>query len=282
MKKPTIRISLEAYKKIMIYTELAEKEVLGFLEIEEIEIGKEERYLLIKDVHLPEQTVTAGSCTPIEGAESKLLLELEKKGIDSSKIRGWWHKHPISTWSSIDNNTFEEWQKTRNYVVGLFTEDDNKKLVARVDLNIWGIKTSIDNINVEIDIPIEEELRRECKRELQRKIKEAIVQPTQYRGYQTRYPMYDSFWGRDVGLLYRNTRKEKNIVRTAKDDDAPSWVKVPDNWNAREHNNTCWLGNNIVCSMSTCDTCPLYREMKKEVEIYKKNGNHIYWRRYSS
>jgi len=254
MDKPTIKISIDAYKKILAYTKLSEKEVLGLLEIEEVN-NRGKQFLLVKNVYLPEQEVSYSSCEPTKGAMSKLMMELEDKGVDVTKIRGWWHKHPINSWSTIDDNTFKEWQKKRMYVVGLFT--NQSQLKARVDFNIWGIKSSIDDINVEIDIPLDDELITECKLELDRKIKERpVVINYQKQRQQYYFPTQSHFLS------------EKTI----------EWVRIPKNWNSRQHNNTCWLDVSIKCNKTTCKNCPLYEELK-DVQIYKKNGEYIYWLR---
>jgi len=238
-----------------------EKEVLGLLEIDEVSNGNT-RYLLIKDVHLPEQEVTWGTCEPTEGAISKLMIELEEKGIPPEKIKGWWHKHPISNWSGMDDSTFENWHSNRTYVVGLFTDSSNNKLHARVDLNIWGIKTSLDDINVELVIPLEQELLEKCEEELNRKIKETTTT------YVRSYPYYQP----QTRVVTQQPVRRSNFLQNT----SSKWVEVPKEWNALEHNCTCWLDKDINCRTTSCNGCPLYVEMVN-AEIYKKKNGKVFW-----
>ena len=52
--------------------------------------------LIIKEVFILDQTGSSANTTLDPEAQAKLMMELDAKGIDTGKLRFWWHSHPFS------------------------------------------------------------------------------------------------------------------------------------------------------------------------------------------
>lgn len=82
-----ITIAPIAREKIRYWTEATDLEVSGLGLVEKVANG-----FLISDVFIVEQECTANGTELDDEDTSRLLLELDKAGIDTGLLKFWWHK----------------------------------------------------------------------------------------------------------------------------------------------------------------------------------------------
>ncbi len=152
-----ILIPNDKYQQIMSYVLSCDTEITGFADV-----VYEENKLIVGDVYLPEQSVTAGSVDVDEEVVSSFLLERIKAGAETMP-RLWWHSHVNMDvfWSTTDMETIEKVLKNDQYSVSIVF---NKKMEHRACVRIYSpIGITFNDIEVEVDQVSQEYMDRASK-----------------------------------------------------------------------------------------------------------------------
>ena len=163
MLKSKIFLTLETFKKIRFFTDLAEGEVSG--------LGKVERSgndFIITDVYCLKQYNT-GASTELDSEDiAKLLCRLYEKKEDVSLLKFWWHSHANfgAFWSGTDTHTISEFAASNSYLISLVT-NKNGDILARLDI-FNPIECTFDNVELDVMIDAKDAaLKEECQKELE-------------------------------------------------------------------------------------------------------------------
>jgi hypothetical protein len=167
-----IAVYLEAAvkEKINHWVKMAQGEVSGLGLVEEInDLGLIRGYR-VTDVFLAEQSCNGSGTVISPESGAKLMIELEMMGIDTGKLKLWWHSHADLGvfWSGTDDETISGF-RPQDYFISLVVNKDGKSL-CRLDI-FKPIRLSIEDVRTDVIIPglgLEEE----CKKEFAEKVKE--------------------------------------------------------------------------------------------------------------
>jgi len=175
---PTVYYTRDAWTKMWKIVELCPEEVgwLGTVD----KIGGD---YLITEVFLLEQEVS-GVTTDIESdAVANLAVELESRGIDSSKLRYWGHSHVnmgVSPSGTDENQTNEYIEHCDFFIRGIY----NKKMEAKVDVFDMNHKLVYQKVDHAVkDERYDAEWLKALKDEIAAKVKKRVyAQPYSYGG----------------------------------------------------------------------------------------------------
>jgi hypothetical protein len=141
---PRVRIPEGVWKKLLAYIDACPMEIGGFGTIE-----KRDGELVVTDVFLIEQEVSAASVEFDAGGFARFLGDWVKQGRDLSLLRFWWHSHATFDcfWSDIDLRT-----------IGLLSREDylvsfvgNHRRESRMRLTVGKpIPVTLDDIELEV------------------------------------------------------------------------------------------------------------------------------------
>lgn len=176
-KLPQIFIEEKAKAKMQFYSELAENEIGGLMEVEKNKDG-----CIIKDIILLEQKASGGDFhldnEAVDKFTEKLMFEAPEK---MEKICGWWHKHPCANWSMHDDTTFNDLRKYfKNFVLGVVMLDVNttqtKKYKSLVRLEVGKSQyLQYNNLmlrTIPSTTPLDKpKLKLECEKEVKKLVK---------------------------------------------------------------------------------------------------------------
>lgn len=165
-KRPSIHtnficITPEAERKRQAYIDRCDLEISGLGVVEVVD-----NTILITDVFLLKQEVSAGGTILDKKAIHKLTNKCLMKGISPLKLKYWWHSHVEMGvgWSKIDKDTMEKTFQPQDYFVSTV---GNKKGEQRTRIDLFSpMKATIDGIGlyvvhddqVEYDKAIEDEI----------------------------------------------------------------------------------------------------------------------------
>ena len=141
--QPIVYITQTALKKLETYIGLCKYEISGLGSVEQI--GKNVR---VTDIFLFKQTVSSASTDLDIGSISDFMVECINKGIDTSKLKCWWHSHvDFSTfWSATDTATMERFNN--DWMVSIV---GNKKREYLTRLDVYNpFRISIDKLCLRI------------------------------------------------------------------------------------------------------------------------------------
>jgi proteasome lid subunit RPN8/RPN11 len=171
-----IKVFLELSVREMIdrWVAMASGEISGLGLVEPVPGG-----FVVREVFLPEQTCGSVNTVIEEEAVAKLLIELDRKGYDTSKLRFWFHSHVNmqTFWSDKDQSTIELLAND-DYFVSLVTNKQEEYL-ARVDI-YKPAAIHIDDVPVRLQIP-DLKLGAICEEAFKQKVKENGVIPPDLR-----------------------------------------------------------------------------------------------------
>jgi len=200
-----IMIKEKADLKMKYYGEYAKEEVGGLIDFE-IDGDK----VIVNDVIILKQEASMGDFYLDNDAVAKYMEKLFVKDPKKmGRIRGWWHKHPITTWSGHDDSTFEDLKKfSKGLILGIVMTPPNNNYLIRLEIgkDQW-IQFNTRNYSVikakkKID---KRKLRKICKKE----IKRFVIEPKQtiktntYSGY--------SGYGYNGGWTSEPIKKDKQL-----------------------------------------------------------------------
>lgn len=123
---PTVYLSVDAFKRMLLFVELAGKEVGWLGTVEQVEGGD----FLIDKVFLLEQEVTATETELSVDGQNKLMMQLLEQGDQgleqANRLRFWGHSHVrMGTWPSFtDERTMERFGREGLpwYIRGIFNK----------------------------------------------------------------------------------------------------------------------------------------------------------------
>ena len=112
---PQVRIPEKVWKRLMAYIEVCPMEVGGLGAVE-----WREGDLVVTDIFLLEQAVTAASTKLDPAAVARFVADWVRRGRDSEHLRFWWHSHADMGvfWSATDLQTIRELSE-ENFLVSL-------------------------------------------------------------------------------------------------------------------------------------------------------------------
>jgi len=165
-----VLITPEAKAKLDTYIELAKPdEITGF---GLAEIIKDGNAVLITDIFIISQKVSSASAEIKPRDIADFLEEFIKEGKNPANIRVWWHSHPFSHhphYSGIDETTMKTINSNVDWFVYILGGGDGEYNV-RVDI-LRPFKLSLENLSLEIFVPISEEMRSVLEKEVREKVK---------------------------------------------------------------------------------------------------------------
>lgn len=173
LRKPVVLFHPIALYKIQSWVKEASGEVSGY----GLVIPHPEGFW-IQDVYLPEQDC-GGASTEIEPqAVADILMECTDKGVDTTKLKYWWHSHADMSvyWSGTDEDTIKDWV-TGDYVISsVFNKKGEVK--HRVDLKT-PFPLTVENLihKMHFDDP---DLYNECAAQVKEKVKNKTYASSSY------------------------------------------------------------------------------------------------------
>lgn len=164
----TVKIHPRCLEQIRHWVALAKGEMsaLGIVE-------KTGETLVVPEIHLPRQTCTPAN-TELDPADvARIMLDLERRGIEATTLRLWLHSHADMKcfWSDTDDATIEALCND-GFVVSIVTNKAGD-LRCRVDL-FEPFRHTFHEVHVEPLLP-EFNLREECKAEIAEKVSQGRV-----------------------------------------------------------------------------------------------------------
>jgi len=166
---PAVRIAPAAEQRIRHWVDLARGEVSGLGTV----VRLDDDNLLIEEVFLVEQICT-GSHTELEDeAVAALLVELDAQGIDTGKVRFWWHSHGTmpTFWSNTDESCIAGLANDA-FIVSMVSNKRAQDLV-RVDL-FHPFAATFDGVPLQVhheDLGLHDE----CEAEFHEKVEEIVL-----------------------------------------------------------------------------------------------------------
>lgn len=175
MNKPSLLLTIEAYRNIMAYTDTAEGEITGFADIT---FNAEKNQFIADKVYLIEQEAGGTHVDMSEETIAKFTLERVQDGA-TQLPQLWWHSHVEmdAFFSATDIETMEEF-KGDSYTIALVV---NKKRNMKAQLNLW--KPFQYSIELPVIIQFDyEKIPDEIVEEVSQKVKEPsqVALPSSY------------------------------------------------------------------------------------------------------
>lgn len=173
---PVIFIMPEAKNFLDLYIKLCPEEISGLGEVRKIGDS-----FLIERVHLLEQVVSAASTDLDQGDVSNFMVDAIRRGIDTEKIKLWWHSHVNGScfWSSVDDATMDRFQ---NGWMLAIVGNKHGEYKARLDL-YEPLRLTIDEVPIQIYNEMDRALVAPVKAEIKKKV---TIRPYRAMGYAGR------------------------------------------------------------------------------------------------
>ncbi len=176
MDRPTIYLSVKAYQKMRVWTEMAKGEVSWLGTVSRIEED-----FFIEDIYLLKQVCTDANTSLDDASVGEFLTEMAKEGNDPSKIKAWLHSHGRlkAFWSQTDEETIER-MRSAGYLISVVTNKDGEML-GRIDIfNPFHVHISDTQVNV-FHEP-DEEFKKALSEEFHEKVTEQVPLPMPFVG----------------------------------------------------------------------------------------------------
>jgi hypothetical protein len=176
---PTVYYTRDAWTKMWKIVELCPEEVGWLGMVDKTETGD----YLITEIFLLEQEVS-GVTTDIESdAVANLAVDLESRGLDSTKLRFWGHSHVnmgVSPSGTDENQTNEYIEHCDFFIRGIY----NKKMEAKVDVFDMNHKLVYQKVDHAVkDDRYDAAWLKELKDEIAAKVKKRVYAQPAYNGY---------------------------------------------------------------------------------------------------
>ncbi len=167
----TVHIDAKAWAKFQYWVELAgEEEVSALGLVDEIMDNGNIAGLIVTDIYLVEQTVSAADTTLNDKAVANLMIQLATEGIDGSQLKCWIHSHAGMKvfWSTTDDECCAM-LANGSYSVSIVT-NLRGDILARLDV-YKPCHIALDNVPTQIYCPCSKERQEEYKAEFDAKVK---------------------------------------------------------------------------------------------------------------
>lgn len=180
---PDVYITTPALMKLKTYYKYATQEISG--------LGScyvdTNSNLIVDDVILFDQESNSSETELNPDVLAKWNYELIRDGGDPSEYRLWWHKHPITGWSSVDDKNIEG-MNNGEWLLSI-VKQSNGQLLARLDL-YEPFRVTMDGLEI-LELRDEDEtLDAQIKLEVEQKVKRKVwvnPNPVNYSNYRPGY-----------------------------------------------------------------------------------------------
>lgn len=181
---PDVYITTPALNKLKTYYKYAEKEISGLGSC----FVDTNSNLIVEDVILFEQESSSSETELNADILAKWDYLIRKEDGDPTAFRLWWHKHPITGWSSVDEKNIEG-MNNGEWLLSI-VKQSNGQLLARLDL-YEPFRVTMDGLTV-LELREEDEaLDAQIKAEVAEKVKQKVwVSPQPSLGYTSYRPGY--------------------------------------------------------------------------------------------
>lgn len=166
IKMPRIRFPEGVWKRLWAYIEACPDEVGGLGLIE-----ARENALVVSEIFLLEQEVTAGTTDLDPSAVARLQCGLMERETDPGALRFWWHSHADSPcyWSPVDQRTIGK-LSSADYCLSLV---GNRKREHRLRLDVsQPVPFAFDDLDHEVIEEIDPALAEAARLEVEAKVRQ--------------------------------------------------------------------------------------------------------------
>jgi hypothetical protein len=141
---PDISITSEVYRKINAFADLCDNEISALGSVNIVD-----NTIVIDDIFLFEQVVTASSTDLSTKDISEFLCDYINKGKDPSTLKFWWHSHVNMGvfWSATDNSTIDRFSS--DWMISMVSNKRNE-FKLRVDM-FSPFRMYMDDLPLNID-----------------------------------------------------------------------------------------------------------------------------------
>ena len=209
-ENPKIYIGHVAKQKLDLYIKKVHTEISGLGIVEQ-----HENDFLIIDILLFEQTASSAATDLSEEDISIFMVDCIRKGIDTSKLKLWWHSHANMGvfWSATDENTIKLFDN--GWMISLV---GNRKgeILSRLDI-YDPIRFTLGNLELKTIIETDPLLEKQIEDEIAEKVKRYVYTAPTYdalkkwrspthispahRSLYPNYPNRDEFDYRQAGYI---------------------------------------------------------------------------------
>lgn len=147
---PTVFFTDTAWAKLWQLIDVCKKEVGWFGTVEEFDNGD----FLIEDIFVPEQEVTLAETDIKSEAMAQLALDLEMRGIDSTKLRYWGHSHvnmAVSPSATDEDQIAEYLDDVEWFIRGIHNKRGEQKIDV-YDVNAGFIYQCVDGCRLPAEL----------------------------------------------------------------------------------------------------------------------------------
>lgn len=174
---PDVYITTPTLNKLKTYYKYATREISGLGSC----YADTNSNLIVDDVILFDQESSSSETELNADVLAKWNYELIRDGGDPSEFRLWWHKHPITGWSTVDDKNIEG-MNNGEWLLSI-VKQSNGQLLARLDL-YEPFRVTMDGLDI-LELRDEDEtLDAQIKAEVASKVKQKVwVNPnSSYQG----------------------------------------------------------------------------------------------------
>lgn len=160
---------VEQYKKWRAYIEAVNVEISGLGKILQVQPN----IFIVTEIEIIRQVVTGSHTFIGEEAYSVFCDEKMQQGEKMSEWKLWWHSHAFidAYFSSIDNNTIEDWDNLSDKHNWLLSIVSNKRAETKIRLDVFKpVRLTIEDIPFEIsyaDYEMEQEVALEVAEKIE-------------------------------------------------------------------------------------------------------------------
>jgi hypothetical protein len=181
MNKVNILISVTAYMKMKAWIDMARGEVSGLGSVSEVrDRNGELTSFIIDDIYLLKQQCGSADTLLDNEAVGQFLFETAKEGLDTSKIKLWWHSHGTLSvfWSTTDEQCIRDLSNS-SYMISLVSNKEGKSL-TRLDV-YKPFHITLNDFQLQMHYPEDPDTIQFCLNEFKKKVTESTLTPIQDR-----------------------------------------------------------------------------------------------------
>jgi hypothetical protein len=181
MNKVNILISVTAYRKMKAWIDMARGEVSGLGSVSEVKDRNGElTSFIIDDIYLLKQQCGSTDTLLDNEAVGQFLFETAKEGLDTSKVKLWWHSHGTLNvfWSTTDEQCIRNLANS-SYMISIVANKEGKSL-TRIDI-YKPFHITLNDFQLQMHYPEDPDLTEFCLHEFKHKVTESVLAPMQDR-----------------------------------------------------------------------------------------------------
>jgi hypothetical protein len=181
MNKVNILINVTAYRKMKAWIDMARGEVSGLGSVSEVrDRNGELMSFIVDDIYLLKQQCGSADTLLDDEAVGQFLFEMAKEGLDTSKVKLWWHSHGTLNvfWSTTDEQCIRDLINS-SYMISLVSNKEGKSL-TRLDV-YKPFHITLNDFQMQMHYPEDPHLTEFCLNEFKQKVTESVLAPIQDR-----------------------------------------------------------------------------------------------------